>query len=54
MNSYSIKRQMIRDTFERREKQKKIDEEYVICLIYYFMILFMIYSQFNYMALNYK
>ncbi len=54
MNNYSIKRQMIRDTFERREIQKKQQEEYVICLIYYFMILFMMYSQFNYMALNYK
>jgi hypothetical protein len=53
MDKYSIKRQMIRDAFDRRAIQKRQQEEYVICLIYYFIILFMIYAQFTYISKNY-
>jgi hypothetical protein len=52
-NKYSIKRQMIREAFDRRAIQKKQQEEYIICLIYYFIILFMIYAQVTYISKNY-
>ena len=50
---YSIKRQMILDTYARRDRQKKEEEEYIIFLVYYFIILFIIYSQLNYISKNY-
>lgn len=53
MDNRSIKRQMIRDAFEKREIQKRQQEEYIICLIYYFVILFMIYAQLTYISQNY-